>query len=158
FQLLHPDLGTDFPRLRSLDTFRTNLPRRVTSFVGRERETVEVKRQLSNSALVTLTGAGGCGKTRLAIQVAADLLKTFAGGVWFVEFAALSDPTLVASAVASVLGVRGERDRPLTTLLVDTLKPKASLLVVDNCEHLLGVCAELVAALLRGCPKLRILA
>jgi predicted ATPase/DNA-binding SARP family transcriptional activator/class 3 adenylate cyclase len=108
--------------------------------------------------LLTLTGSGGCGKTRLALQVAADLLEAYADGVWLVELAALSDPALVPQTVASALGVREESGRPLTAILTDYLRPKQVLVILDNCEHLLTACAQLADALLRGCPQLRILA
>jgi hypothetical protein len=93
FQLVHPELPSEFPPLRSLEAFAHNLPRQLTSFIGREREMAEVKRLLATTALLTLTGSGGCGKTRLALQVAADLVEEFSDGVWLVELAALSDPT-----------------------------------------------------------------
>src|SRR4029079_13359246 len=92
FQLLHPDLPSDFPPLRSLEAFAHNLPRQLTSFIGREKEMDEIKRLLATTPLLTLTGAGGCGKTRLALQVAADLVEEYADGVWLVELAALSEP------------------------------------------------------------------
>src|SRR5207248_10824042 len=106
-----------------------NLPRQLTSFVGREKEMVEVRQLLSTTALLTLTGSGGCGKTRLALQVAADLLEEYADGVWLVELASLADPALVPQAVASALGVREAPGRPLTGTLVDYLKPKSLLLI-----------------------------
>jgi predicted ATPase len=109
-------------------------------------------------SLLTLTGAGGCGKTRLALQVAADLVEEFADGVWLVELAALADPALAPQTVASALGVREEPDRPLIETLVDYLRPKSLLLVLDNCEHLLTACAHLADVLLRSCPELRLLA
>ncbi len=158
FQLLHPNLPADFPPLRSLEAFAHNLPRQLTSFVGREKEMAEVQRLLSTTALLTLTGAGGCGKTRLALQVAADLLEEYPDGVWLVELAPLADPALVPQTVASVLGVREEPGRPLTATLTDYLRLKQALLVLDNCEHLLAACAAVAEALLKTCPNLRILA
>ncbi len=158
FQLLHPDLPTDFPPLRSLGVLSNNLPHQVTSFIGREREMAEVKRLLAATRILTLTGPGGCGKTRLALRVAADLLEEFANGVWLAELAALSDSALVPQAVASALGVREESGRSLLATLADYLQPKQLLLVLDNCEHLIGACAPLAAALLRACPRLKILA
>src|SRR5205814_8595526 len=103
FQLLHPDLPNDFPPLRSLEAFAHNLPRQLTSFIGREREMAEIRRLLSTTSLLTLTGAGGTGKTRLALQVAAELVEAYADGVWLVELAALADPALVPQTVASAL-------------------------------------------------------
>jgi predicted ATPase/DNA-binding CsgD family transcriptional regulator len=118
----------------------------------------EVKRLLKNTRLLTLTGPGGCGKTRLALRVANDLVEEFEDEVWLVELASLSDPALVPQAVASVLGVREQPSRPLTEILLDHLKPKELLLVLDNCEHLVASCAALADTLLRSCPKLIILA
>jgi predicted ATPase/class 3 adenylate cyclase len=162
FQLLHPELPADFPALQSLETLPNNLPRQLTSFIGREREMSEVRRLLSGGdpgcSLLTLTGPGGCGKTRLALQVAADLLEQYPDGIWLVELALLSDPSLVPQAIASELEVREEAGRALTETLVDTLRPKTLLLLLDNCEHLLPECAQVAAALLRHCPRLRILA
>ncbi len=158
FQVVAADLPEDFPPIRSLDALPNNLPRQLTSFVGRDREIEEVKRLLSSARLLTLTGSGGCGKTRLALQVTAELLEEYADGVWLVELAPLSEPALVPQRVTSALGVREERGRPLLTALRDYLKPKELLLVLDNCEHLIIACAQLAEALLRICPNLRILA
>jgi predicted ATPase/class 3 adenylate cyclase len=157
FQLAHPDLLSEFPPIRSLMKFATNLPSQLTSFVGRERELAEVKRQLEQSRLLSLIGTGGAGKTRLAIQAASELLEEFPDGVWLVELAALSDPDLVASAVAAALGLSQAPGRPSLDILVDHLQSRAPLLVLDNCEHLIVACARLVEALLRACPRLRIL-
>jgi DNA-binding SARP family transcriptional activator len=137
---------------------RNNLPTSLTSFVGREREMLEVRRLLSMTRLLTLTGAGGSGKTRLALEVAGDLLGAYPDGVWLVELAPLSDPVLVAQALAQVLGVREQLGRPLEDTLKDYLRTKNLLLVLDNCEHLVDAVAHLVEVLLRSCPKLRILA
>ena len=113
---------------------------------------------LGSARLVTLTGSGGAGKTRLALQVAADLRGDYPDGVWLVEFAPIADPAFVPKTVASALGVPEQPGRDMTETLVDALRPKALLLVLDNCEHLLIACADLVAALLRACPQVRILA
>jgi non-specific serine/threonine protein kinase len=134
------------------------LPAPLTSFVGRERELAEVSRLLAAHPLVTLTGPGGIGKTRLAVQVAAGAPAVHRDGVWLVELGALADPTLVPEAVAVAVGVRGEPGRPLPALLADALRPEPRLLVLDNCEHLVGACAALADALLRACPRLRVLA
>ncbi len=158
YQLLHADLPADFPPLRSLDRLPNNLPRQLTSFIGREREMAEVKRWLFTARLLMLTGSGGCGKTRLALQVAADLVEDFADGVWMVDLTPLSDPALVPQTVASTLHVREEPGRPLLVTLSESLQPKQLLLVLDNCEHLVDACAQLAEALLRVCPNLRILA
>jgi len=158
FQVLHPDLPADFPPLRSFETQATNLPRQLTSFIGREREMAEVKRLLRTARLLTLTGTGGAGKTRLAIQVAGDVVGAYADGLWMVELGALSDPARVPQAVASALGVREVAGRPLLEALVDYLKGRRLLLVLDDCEHLVAACAHLTETLLRACPDLQILA
>ena len=158
FQVVHPDLPTDFPPLKSSDVLRNNLPRQLTSFVGRENEIAEVKQLLSTAYLVTLIGTGGVGKTRLAIQVAADPLEAYADGVWLVELAALSDPALVPHTVASALRVPEQPGRQPTETLAGYLHSKHLLLLLDNCEHVLRACLELVDALLRACPNLRVLA
>jgi predicted ATPase/DNA-binding CsgD family transcriptional regulator len=137
---------------------RHNLPAPLTSFVGRERELAEVKRLLAGTRLLTLVGAGGCGKTRLALQAAREVLEEYADGVWLVDLASLSDPDLVPQAVASALSVSEQPGRSVTESLVRYLRPKVVLLLVDNCEHLVSGCAILADALLRGCPALRILA
>jgi predicted ATPase/DNA-binding SARP family transcriptional activator len=134
-----------------------NLPVPTTSFVGREREITEVKQLLGRGRLVTLTGAGGCGKTRLALRVADDLVEEYPDGVWWVELAALSDPALVCPTVAGVLGVREQPGRLLEATLAAVLRPKHLLLLLDNCEHLAAVCARHVEALLRACPGLHFL-
>ena len=158
YQVLHPGLPADFPPLPSPQAPPTNLPVQVTSFVGREQEQATVLALLGHSHLVTLTGAGGAGKTRLLLQVAVASVETCPDGVWLVELASLADPVLVPQVVAAVLGVREEPGRPLSATLAAYLQPKALLLLLDNCEHLVGACAELANALLRTCPKLRILA
>jgi len=135
----------------------TNLPRQLTSFVGRLTEMDRVKTALAGSALVTLTGAGGVGKTRLALQAAADMLPEFAHGAWLVDLAPLTDPSGVPHAVAAALQLREQAGRPLFDVLVDYLRPKQLLLVLDNCEHLLAAAAALTEHLLRECPGLRIL-
>ena len=136
----------------------TNLPTALTRFIGRARELSEIKRLSMSSRLVTLTGAGGCGKTRLAIQVASDLLDRFPDGVRLTEFAALMDESLVAQTVAKTLDLEGSPRQPLPEMLADHLRPKQTLLVFDNCEHLVTACAQLAQALLSACPNLKILA
>ncbi len=158
WQLVAPDLPHDFPPLASLNTIANNLPIQVTSFVGREQERADLKRLLTTTRLLTLTGSGGTGKTRLALQVAADVLERFKDGVWFVELAPLSDPALVPTGVASVLGVREEQGRPLMLTLLDWLRDKQLLLMLDNCEHLLDACARFADAVLHGCRAAQLLA
>ena len=160
YQLQHPALPAEFAPIRSLDNVRSpnNLPQQATSFIGRETQVAAVKDALGRTRLLTLTGAGGNGKTRLALQVAADLLDGETDGVWFVELAALAAPDLVPRAAAEVLGVKEQAGQPMERTLVDALKDKRLLLVVDNCEHLVAACAFLASALLRSCPGVRILA
>ncbi len=158
FQVVAAELPADFPPIRSLEVFPNNLPRQLTSFVGREREMAEVKRLLSTANLVTLIGSGGAGKTRLALQVAVDVVEDYRDGVWLAEFAPLADPALVPKTVATVLNVPEQPGRDVTETLVDALRPKALLLLLDNCEHLLVACRDLAATLLRKCPHLLILA
>jgi predicted ATPase/class 3 adenylate cyclase len=158
FQLLHPDLPAGFPPLQTLSTHPNNLPQALSSFIGREKEVDEVKQRLSSTRLLTLTGVGGTGKTRLSLQVAADRMEEYPDGVWLVELAPLSDPALVPHAVATVLAVREEPGVPLPQTLAQHLKAKHLLLVLDNCEHLLSACAALTQALLQQCPHVTVLA
>src|SRR5215210_7387412 len=133
-----------------------NLPLELSSFVGREKELAEVKRLLADSRLLTLTGSGGCGKTRLALA-AGGLVEGFEDGVWLVELAWLADQDLVPQTVASVIGAREQPGHPLAETLSNHLRTKRLLLILDNCEHLVEACATLTEALLRSCPELRIL-
>jgi non-specific serine/threonine protein kinase len=153
-----PELEKLYPRPTVAAPARHNLPSALTSFIGRGREMLKIKDLLNSSRLLTLAGIGGCGKTRLALQVAGDLVEEYSDGVWLVELAALSDPKLVPQALASTLGVREQAGRPLMETLADHLQAKCLLLVLDNCEHLLAACAQLADALLRRSPHLRILA
>ncbi len=157
YQLVAPGLATDFPPLRSLDTFPNNLPAQLTSFIGREREISEVKALLPTARLLTLTGAGGAGKTRLALQVAADMVDEFGDGVWLAEFAGLADPALVPQTIAASLGLREHSERAILPILTDFLQRKHMLLVMDNCEHVVAECARLTDHLLRASPDIRIL-
>src|SRR5215471_10185791 len=136
----------------------TNLPAQVSSFIGREAELAAVRRLVARSRLVTLTGAGGAGKTRLGLRVAAQLLDGTRDGVWFADLAPLQDPDLVAVTVADVLGVRREPGRPVLDALVEAVGGRSLLVLLDNCEHVIGTCAKLADALLRGCPNLAVLA
>jgi len=159
FQVLAGGLAAEFPSLRSLNVRRHNLPLQLTSFVGREREIREVKALLGGTRLLTLTGVGGVGKTRMALQVAADVLDEFPDGVWVVELGRISNPALIPHSVASAVGALEEQGgRPLTETLIDFLRPQTVLVILDNCEHLLTDCANLALGLLRACRSLRIIA
>jgi predicted ATPase/class 3 adenylate cyclase len=158
FQIVHPDLLQGFAPLRTLSALPNNLPLQLTSFIGREGEIVEVERLLSAQRLVTLTGIGGVGKTRLALQVAAEVLETFPDGVWLVELDALSDDGLLPQAVATALGVREEPGRTLRETVLAALRSRTLLLVLDNCEHMIDACAHFVHTVLEDSPGVRILA
>jgi predicted ATPase/DNA-binding SARP family transcriptional activator/DNA-binding CsgD family transcriptional regulator len=140
------------------DAGRHNLPAPLTSFVGREREMLEARRLLPMTRLLTLTGAGGSGKTRLALEVARGLVGSYPDGVWLVELAPLSEGDLVAQEVAGALEVPEHPGQPLTDTLVEALRDREVLLVMDNCEHLIDAAARLVETLLASCPRLRVLA
>ena len=137
---------------------RNNLPQQLTRFIGRQRELAAVRSLVSQTRLTTLCGAGGIGKTRLALEVAHDSLDEYADGVWLVEFASISDPQLIPQTVASALHLREERGRSITDAVASYLKSTNLLLVLDNCEHVIGAIAQLADVLLRNCPNLRILA
>lgn len=158
YQLVHPSLRESFPALRSLEAIPNNLPQQVTSFIGRDRELGEIRELLRRARLVTVVGAGGLGKTRVSLQVAADALDDFPDGVWLVELAPLADPQLVPEAVASVLGVKEEAGRSTAQALARHCTDRRLMLILDNCEHLINACAELAATLLQSLPELKILA
>jgi predicted ATPase/DNA-binding SARP family transcriptional activator len=157
---LSPTLISDVSPLHLPGSRPNNLPIQLSSFIGRERELAEIKRLLAGARLLTLTGPGGCGKTRLALEAATELLlgQLFADGVWWVELATLADPALIVQAVASALGVQEQPRQLLWETLLDYLRPRNLLLTLDNCEHLVATCAQLVEELLRACPKLKVLA
>lgn len=139
-------------------TGRTNLPLQLTSFVGRARELAELRNSLIDVRQLTLTGAGGVGKTRLALEVAARLLQDFPDGVWLADLSVVADPALVPQAVAGVVNVREESGRPVSAVLGDYLLAKHALLLLDNCEHVAAACGQLAEQLLRRCPDLHVLA
>ena len=158
FQLAGPGLPDEFPALRSLNRLPNNLPIQLTSFIGREREIAETIRLLATTRLLTLIGPGGTGKTRLALQASAEVLENYPAGVWWVELAPLADPSLIVPRVAAALGVREQQGRPLFDSLIDYLRAKILLLILDNCEHLVEASARLVTDLLSSCARLTILA
>ena len=161
FQLSHPELRAEFPPLNSLEARPNNLPLQLTSFIGRDSQLAGLRQQLVAHRLVTLTGIGGCGKTRLALQASADALDAYSDGVWLVELAPLSEPSLVERQLATVLGIRevtATEGRTLTDRLVDHLASRRTLVLLDNCEHLVAACAGLAAGLVSACPDLTVLA
>ena len=158
YQVICRTLRQEFPALRSLETTPNNLPQQSTRFIGREQVLADVQRLLSNARLLTLTGSGGCGKTRLGLQVAADSLERFTDGAWLVELAPISDPGLVPQTVTTVLGLKEVSGKSVVQTLTDYLKDKRLVLLLDNCEHLLDACAQLASMLLRHCPQVTILA
>lgn len=157
FQLCHPDLVANFPPLKSLAVFKHNLPRQSSSFIGRTQELVEIKRLIKDTPLLTLLGPGGTGKTRLVLQVAEDIIDDYPDGVWLVELAPLTDPELVAERVASALNVQEQPGQLMLDTLVEYLRRKELLLLLDNVEHLVRECAVLAEHLLKECPKIKLL-
>jgi predicted ATPase/class 3 adenylate cyclase len=157
WQLLHAELPSDFPPLRSPSARRDNLPIQLTSFVGRARESEDVQRLLATSHLVTLTGPGGVGKTRLALRVGGQALAFHADGVWLTELASSANPELIPRLVGTAVGIREDPGHQLVDTLIDRLRSRNVLLILDNCEHLLQACGELCMALLGTCQHLRIL-
>ena len=158
FEVRAVGLERDFPALRSLEAHLTNLPIQLTSFVGRDRELAEIGRLIADHRVVTMTGVGGTGKTRLMLQAAAELLDHYRDGVWLVELAPLVDPALVAREVGRAIGVREAPGQPAVEALVDFLRFKQLLVALDNCEHVIGAAADLVEAIVTRCPGVLILA
>ena len=158
YQLVAAPLRREFPPLRSGSSHPTNLPLQVTSFVGREQELVDIERLLSTGRMVTLVGVGGTGKTRLALHAAADVVERYANGAWLVELAPLTDAGLVVAEIGRALRVQPQPDQPPLEPLVDYLRSKELLLVLDNCEHLIETVADVAYRLLGSCSDLRILA
>jgi predicted ATPase/class 3 adenylate cyclase len=159
YQLLAPDLDAEFPKLKSLSVLDNNLPQQLTGLIGRQADVAAIKELALESPLVTLIGAGGIGKTRTALQVAAELLESFADGVWFVDLAPLQDPALVGTTIGTVFELQEPGGgRTMLDSLVSYLKPKKLLLVLDNCEHVIEAASTTVAALLRACDGVKILA
>jgi predicted ATPase/class 3 adenylate cyclase/DNA-binding CsgD family transcriptional regulator len=148
-QLCHPDIHSEFPPLRTEAAVAQHLPVQLTSFIGREAQVLEVRGILADNRLVTLTGAGGSGKTRLAIRTASEV----GGDVRYVDLAPITDPDLAPVAVAGALGLREQPERSTTDTIVRYLSGRQLLIVLDNCEHLLDSCATLILAVLDGCPR-----
>ena len=158
YQLNVSGLPSTFPLLKTLDSFPNNLPPQLTTFIGRENEIAEVKHELAAHRLVTLTGSGGTGKTRLSLEVAMDLLDQFDHGVWFVELAPLADPELIPQTILSTIGINEQPGKTPLEILKEYLREKKALIVLDNCEHLIEVSAKVTNTLLNAAPHIRILA
>lgn len=156
FALMPEAVAAELPL--SPEPRKHNLPRQLTSFVGRQKEIAEVQALLFGARLLTLTGASGCGKTRLGLQVAADSLEHFPDGTWLVDLAPLADPSLARQAVATVLGMNEDAGKPIARIVAQRLAQKRLLLVLDNCEHLLDTCADVVDALVQQYPGVQVLA
>ena len=157
YQLIHPDLASDFPAIEKLER-TNNLPVQLTSFVGRKHQLEELKLALTANRLVTLTGTGGCGKTRLAIQAAATMVQDYPDGVCFVDLSVVTDKSLVASGIAAALTLREESGRSLETAVIEHLAHRKLLLLLDNCEHVLEGCGVVVGLMLAAAPELHVLA
>src|SRR6202521_4102027 len=158
FQLVIDGLPDSFPPLRSLDATPNSLPTQTTTFIGRQRELAKAADLLKTTRLLTLTGPGGSGKTRLALHLAADVLDRYPDGVWLVELAPVTDPAGVAPAVAAAVHIGEQPGRPVVETISAGLRKRKLLLLLDNCEHLIAACAQLADVLLRACPLLTILA
>jgi predicted ATPase/class 3 adenylate cyclase len=158
FQLSTPPLLSEFPALNSLSTLPNNLPLQLTSFIGRERELRETNDLLASTRLLTLIGPGGTGKTRLSLQLAAEQFSHFKDGVWLAELAPLADPAFILSTIASIFELREVPGIPLTEILLDYLRAKKLLLIIDNCEHLVESSAQITDQILRACPHVRMIA
>ncbi|MBK8552244.1 MAG: tetratricopeptide repeat protein, partial [Ignavibacteria bacterium] len=157
FQLIAPGLREDFPPLKTLDARPNNLPVQLTSFIGRVEVMQQLKSLLKQTRLLTILGPGGAGKTRLSLQAGADLIDEFANGVFITELAHLSDPSFILQTLMNSLGVKEEKGRSPEDSLIDHLKNKEMLLILDNCEHLINECAKLSEKLLKNCQKLKII-
>ncbi len=158
FQVRHPELPSEFPRLRSVQATLGNLPSQLTSFVGRDDEVLTLADAVRHAPLVTLTGTGGVGKTRLAVHVAGEVAVDFADGAWVCELAAADDELLMAQVIANTLDCRQRPGLSLVDSIVEFLRVRKLLLVLDNCEHLLDDAGDLAAAIIRTCPDVKVLA
>jgi predicted ATPase/class 3 adenylate cyclase len=160
WQVVSAGLPREFPPLQSLNGIPNNLPIQLTSFIGREKEIAELRTALTDHHIVTLTGSGGTGKTRLSLQVAAEVLDLFPEGVWFLELAPVTDPALVPTTLANLLGLResGDTKQSISEIICGYLHSRKVLLLFDNCEHLIEACARFADLLLRSCKDVKILA
>jgi predicted ATPase/class 3 adenylate cyclase/Tfp pilus assembly protein PilF len=158
YQVMSEGLRADFPPLKTLDARPNNLPIQSTSFIGRRKEMDEIKHLLSATHLLTLLGPGGTGKTRIALQTGADMIDDFPHGVWYVELAQLSDPALVVQEIASVFNIKETGSTMLMDILIEYLREKELLIILDNCEHLIDECAKISETLIKNNMKLKIIA
>ena len=158
YQIVAPNLQRDFPPLNSIQTATNNLPQLLTSFIGRERELKEACEKLASAKLLTLIGPGGTGKTRLSIQIGVEGLANFKHGVWLIELAPISDPAYIIPAIATVFEIRAVQNIPLIQFVLDYLRAKEILIILDNCEHLVEASAGVANQLLHECPQLKIIA
>ncbi len=158
YQMVDPSLPSEFPPLKTFDLLPNNLPIQLTSFIGRTKEIADIKVLLGKGRLITLTGSGGAGKTRLALEVGNLELAKYPQGVWLIELAPLTDPNQIIPSIAQLFGLQEVPFNPLPSLVVDYLRAKQALLILDNCEHLVEACARLTDDLLHQCPQLKIIA
>ena len=158
FQLIVPDLPSEFAPLKTLESFNHNLPAQLTSFIGRQKELDEITKLVASHRIVTLTGSGGAGKTRLSLQVGGESLGQFTNGVWYVELAPVTNSELVPQTLLSIFNLREDAHRKPLAVLTNYLRSKSLLLILDNCEHLIEVCAQISETLLHACPNIKILA
>jgi predicted ATPase/class 3 adenylate cyclase len=157
FQLCHPALAVDFPPLKSLSVLKNNLKVRLTTFIGRHQELADAKRLLGQTHCLTFLGPGGTGKTRLMLELAEEVIGDFEHGVWFVDLSQLADPSLIPERVAAILAIQEQTDRPLQEVIIDFLRHKHLLLLLDNVEHLVREAAEFAEVVLLHCPDLKLL-
>jgi predicted ATPase/class 3 adenylate cyclase len=157
YQLVITGLPSDFPPPKTLDANRHNLPIQLTSFIGREKEIIEISQNIRRNRIVTLTGIGGTGKTRLALQVAAEKIDEFPDGVWFIELASITEPEIIPQTILAALGVPEQTGRTGLQFLTEYLQRKKLLLIFDNCEHLIDACAKLVQKLVRDAINIKVI-
>jgi predicted ATPase len=157
YQLVAPHLPGEFPPLRSLDRISNNLPPQLTTFVGRDAVVADIKALVAKHRLVTLTGTGGAGKTRCAIQAGAELLDGSSDGVWLADLTSISDPALVANVIAQALSVQEQPDHAILDTVIAYLRRKQPLVIVDNCEHVIDEARRVAGAILRDCPRVHML-
>jgi len=158
YQIVSPGLKPDFPPLKTLDASPNNLPIQLTAFIGREKEIEDIRKLLSEVRLLTLVGPGGTGKTRLSLQIGAELINNFENGVWITELATLQDHNLLSRTIANTFGLNEEPGKSAENILIDHLKDKELMLILDNCEHLINSCARISEILLQKSSKLKIIA